>query len=150
MEGFLLAHTQSQKSAILTSFLPNQNSPDIGAILIPPIDLRLKKMISLNSMLGMLPVRFGTQNTDVRPDVEWQEHCIFLVSFALFCRFTCLPCFLRNKFSSVLQTFDCVLMCEIKCVHCLSYCMRKGFEAIFMSRGYSDGLVFSCTKIGPA
>ena len=67
-------------------------------------------------MSGMLPVKFGTQNTEVKPDAEWQEHCIFLVSFALFCRFTCLPCFLRNKFSSVLQTFDCVLACEIKFV----------------------------------
>ena len=49
-----------QKSLILRSFLPYQNSSDIWAILIPHL-FDTEKMKSLNSILGMLLIIFGTQ-----------------------------------------------------------------------------------------
>ena len=37
--------------------------------------------------------------------------------FSLFCIFICLLYILRNKFTLVLKTFDCVFLCKIRLMH---------------------------------
>ena len=62
--------------------------------------------------------------------------CIFLVSFLLFCVFSCLLYFLRNKFTLVLKTFDWVFACKIRLMHCkmLLYCIWKVFRLLLSVR----------------
>ena len=71
-------------------------------------------------------------------------YCIFLVSFLLFRRFSCVFHFLRNKFALVLQTLARYLQYNVRLMRrkVLLYCILKGFEAIVIFRGYSDSLVF--------
>ena len=66
-----------------------------------------------------------------------------LVSFLVFCRFTCLLYFLGDKFILVLRTFDKVFPYEIRLVCCkvLLYCIWNGFGASVVWRP-SDSLVF--------
>ena len=68
-------------------------------------------------------------------------------SFSLFYIFSCLPYFLGNKSDLVLQTFDEIFACNIRLLHCkvLLYCIFKGCEAIVVSPGHSDSLVFLLT-----
>ena len=53
VEGFFLTHTQSPLVINFDMFFPYQNIPDIRGF--------SEKMISLKSMLGILPINFGTQ-----------------------------------------------------------------------------------------
>ena len=62
----------------------------------------------------------------------------------MFCRFISLLYFLGDKFTLELETFDWVLACKIRLMHCkvLLYCIWKGFEVVALFWGYSDSLVF--------
>ena len=122
---FFLTHTQS--SQIINSdiiFVQSEYPQHLGLFWYPHL-FHIDKMMSLNTMFGMLPTEFGTQWTEKGSDtlqmrllvsqkvIKWTKEgailiilpkaCFILmylfVSFSLFCRFSCPLYFLRNKFT---------------------------------------------------
>ena len=127
VKGFCIANTQLPVNSNFDVIVPYQNSPILGAILIPP-QICNEKMIT--PWLTYLPWKFalilpseterdanetlreqksknmfkGVILTGGIPIIIAKGHCIlciFLASFLLFCRFFCLLYFLRNKFTVV-------------------------------------------------
>ena len=120
VDNFFLTHTQTHKSSILTSFLPYQNSSNVQGY-SDTLFFTLKRLYHWFPYLECFQQHFALNKPkkDLIPSKRgylwailfiivggYSVQYIFLVSFLLFCGFSCLLYFLRNEFTLVPQTFS--------------------------------------------